>query len=168
MKLGKVLMCPFKAGAQRVTGNPPTFISSVVLLPITLRISLLRLWKDRSCHPELTHILEQNPSTWNKWHVYISFFLHFYYDIFIVRDNSMSQFWIVIHCTLDGLPCHLPPPLIPSLLHIKKLQEVSLFLCSISCKYMKSINHIPSPSSPPFTLPLPQVPPQHCTYFIVL
>jgi hypothetical protein len=42
------------------------------------------------------------------------------------------------------------------------------FLCSISYWYMKSIYHIPLPSSPLFTLPFPQVPPPHCTYFTVL
>jgi hypothetical protein len=48
------------------------------------------------------------------------------------------------------------------------------FLCSISYWYMKSIYHIPLPSSPLFTLPFPQVPPptvpilQFCISLLIL
>jgi hypothetical protein len=72
------------------------------------------------------------------------------------RGNSLCQVPIALHCTLVRSP---PPslPQTPSQPHLKRLQEVSSFYFM----YMKPINHIPSPSSPPFTFP--QVPP-HTLY----
>jgi hypothetical protein len=86
-----------------------------------------------------------------------SFFFHFYYAMFIVRG---------IHCDNSELPYigKITPTSTPSPPYLKQLQEASSF---ISYVYMKPINHIPLPSSLPFTFPPPTSTP-HTTYFIVL
>jgi hypothetical protein len=73
-------------------------------------------------------------------------------------DNSKQAY--IVHC-LDH-PHHLSPstPPCPTSSNSKR------FHCSMSYRYMKSINHILSPSSLLFT-PSKSIPP-HCTNFIVL
>jgi hypothetical protein len=95
------------------------------------------------------------------FHLYDILFFPIFIRIYsLYGGDSLWQFQITLHYTLVRIPPPSPPEA-PSLPCLKQLQDISSFFFIY---YMKFINHIPSSSSCPFTVPTPSTASQTHTH----